>query len=137
VSGAPTSPARTLSLLEKGSLALEVASAYVRVRRLLRGASVPEVLEGLRSVPARRHAVSPPPVQLGAVVRRVLCVLPGDTRCLTQSLVLTALLARRGIDSSLVIAVSSSGSFSAHAWVEQEGRALLPRGGGFAPIVQL
>jgi hypothetical protein len=127
-----------LGLRRKAALFLEVAVAYVRVRRLLRGSSVPEAVARLRSAPARR---APDPVlsaaRLGTVVRRALRFLPGDTRCLTQSLVLTAMLSSRGIDSSLVIAVSSAGEFGAHAWVEHGGQALLPRGTRFEPIVQL
>jgi hypothetical protein len=36
------------------------------------------------------------------------------------------MLARRGIDSVLVIGVKMQPSFSAHAWVESGGRPLLP-----------
>jgi hypothetical protein len=36
------------------------------------------------------------------------------------------MLARRGIDSSIVIAVQSGEAFGAHAWVEYHGRPLLP-----------
>jgi hypothetical protein len=44
-----------------------------------------------------------------------------------QALVLSALLARRGIGSELVIGVRPGPSFAAHAWVELEGR-ILPAG---------
>ena len=43
-----------------------------------------------------------------------------------QSLVLTRLLARRGVDSQLAIAVRPGESFAAHAWVEHDGEPLLP-----------
>jgi hypothetical protein len=52
--------------------------------------------------------------------------LPTDTRCLTRSLVLSRLLARRAIPSTLVIGVRSEPSFLAHAWVEHGGSAVLP-----------
>ena len=59
-------------------------------------------------------------------VQRTLRVVPLDGRCLMQSLVLTAVLARRGIDTKLLIGVNQGGEFEAHAWVEYCGRALLP-----------
>ena len=52
--------------------------------------------------------------------------MPFDSRCLVRSLVLTSMLDRRGIRSRLVIGVSVEPSFSAHAWVECDGRPLLP-----------
>jgi hypothetical protein len=54
-----------------------------------------------------------------------------------RALVLTALLARRGIDSSLVIAVQTE-PFGGHAWVERQGVPLLPAAGPpFLRIVEL
>ena len=67
-------------------------------------------------------------VRLGRAVTRTLRLVPADSRCLMRSLVLTGLLARRGIDSSLVIGVRPEGEFGAHAWVEHDGRPLLPSG---------
>jgi hypothetical protein len=61
---------------------------------------------------------------------RTLDPLPGDTRCLVRSLVLVRLLARRGVPARLIIGVTRTGPFAAHAWVERDGRALLPSGGG-------
>ena len=43
-----------------------------------------------------------------------------------QSLVLTVLLVRRGIRTSLLLGVKGDGGFEAHAWVEYSGRPLLP-----------
>lgn len=59
---------------------------------------------------------------------RTLTVLPADSRCLMRSLVLTGLLARRGISSSLIIGVRLEPEFAAHAWVEYGGEPLLPPG---------
>jgi hypothetical protein len=42
-----------------------------------------------------------------------------------RSLVLTGLLARRGIESKLIVAVRPGSDFAAHAWVELDGRPLL------------
>lgn len=116
-------------------LAVEILAAYVRVRWLLRRHSLPIALEALRAGAActtsgrEAHVAG---VRLGRAVTRTLAVLPTDTRCLTQSLVLTSVLARRGIASSVVIGVHQEGAFRAHAWVEHDGRAVLPTGGAAA-----
>ena len=57
---------------------------------------------------------------------RVLERVPGDSRCLTRSLVVLAMLARRGRDVRLVLAARPTPTFAAHAWVERDGRPLLP-----------
>jgi hypothetical protein len=67
-------------------------------------------------------------LRLGNAVDRVLSVLPTDSRCLVQSLVLTRLLTARGIPSKLVIGAHSTPHFEAHAWVEYQGRPVLPPG---------
>jgi hypothetical protein len=55
-----------------------------------------------------------------------------------RSLVLTRVLARRGIDSRLVIGVHPGERFAAHAWLEHDGAALLPAGGSdFDELVTL
>ena len=73
----------------------------------------------------------------GAAVR-VLRALPSDARCLTRSLVVLAMLARRGSAATLVIATRPTPSFAAHAWVEHGGRPLLPTEGfGDVRLVEL
>ena len=67
--------------------------------------------------------------RLAAAAVRVLERLPGDSRCLTRSLVVLAMLARRGIDVRLVLAARPTPTFAAHAWVERSGRPLLPTRG--------
>ncbi len=68
----------------------------------------------------------------------ILAVLPTDSPCLTQSLVLLALLERRGARTALVIGVAPGTEFAAHAWVECEGETLLPSGDGeFARLTEL
>jgi hypothetical protein len=106
-------------------LAAEILRAYARVRRQLRRDDFRSVVLVLRSVEcpaADGHDAA----RLGRAVRRTFRLLPTDSRCLMQSLVLTDLLARRGISSSLVIGVASKPDFRAHAWVEAGGRAVLP-----------
>lgn len=63
-------------------------------------------------------------VRLSRVVDRTLSVLPTDSRCLVQALVLSRLLSRRGIASRIVIGAHSRDAFAAHAWVEYAGRAV-------------
>lgn len=123
------SAAASLPLRGKVSLVAEILAAYVRVRWSLRRREFPEVLERIRGVDP---ALSGDPVgddRLARGVRRTLRLLPGDSRCLTQSLVLTRLLARRGRSSRLVIGVSPGQVFGAHAWVERENIPLLPSHG--------
>jgi hypothetical protein len=43
-----------------------------------------------------------------------------------QSLVLSSLLAARGLPSTLVIGAHSKPEFVAHAWIEHDGRPVLP-----------
>jgi transglutaminase superfamily protein len=116
----------------KAMLGLEILAAYVRVRWLLRRRSLPVALQTLRSSAPSTTAGRDAHVaglRLGRAVTRTLTALPTDSRCLTQALVLTSVLARRGIASSVVIGVHQDGAFRAHAWVEHHGRALLPTGG--------
>jgi hypothetical protein len=76
--------------------------------------------------------------RLGKVVMRTLAPLPTDTRCLLRSLVLTGLLARRGMSSKLVIGVAPGPEFKAHAWVEHSSYPVLPSGDGeYAPLLEL
>jgi hypothetical protein len=111
------------------AVAVEVLTTYAGVRLRLRRSDVRAVLAALRradgSRPAAHDAVATGR-RLGRAVVRTLEVLPTDTRCLMRSLVLTRMLARRGIATRLVIAVRPGGSFAAHAWVEHDGIALLP-----------
>ena len=117
------------TLTEKARLIAEVAAAYVRVRRRLRGRTPHQVADLIRhdarsSVTGGRE-LTWFALRLGRVVEKNLDHLPGDTRCLTRSLVLLDMLARRGIASTVVIGVQPAPSFAAHAWVELDGQALL------------
>jgi hypothetical protein len=139
------SASRRLKAMETARLAGEILVTYARVRRAIPKVTLPDLLEALRGgvlepgVPAwkaaEEHVVA---VRLSRAVRRLLPRLPGDTRCLTQSLVLTALLARRGVGSRLLIAVAPGEDFAAHAWVEHGGVSVLPaEGTGFGRLVAL
>jgi transglutaminase-like putative cysteine protease len=63
--------------------------------------------------------------RLGHAVTRTLTALPFDDRCLSQALVLVAMLARRGTPSTLVIGARAGAEFGAHAWVEVDGLPVL------------
>jgi hypothetical protein len=136
---APPPPA-PLPLTAKAVLAGEILSAYARARLALRG-DFRQAVKTLRAVDADKPTEGDPVVagrRLGSAVVRTLRLLPTDSRCLMRSLVLTRLLTRRGIESTLVIGVSTGDRFEAHAWVEHEGAVLLPSGGsGFRRLAEL
>jgi Transglutaminase-like superfamily len=131
----------------RARLAVEILAAYLQARRSLRHAPIASVLATLRSQapPACRSttgAAAESTLQearrLGRAVARTLALVPGDTRCLARSLVLTRLLARRGIPARLVIGARTGPDFLAHAWVEHAGDPVLPAGdGSFARLVEL
>lgn len=124
-------------------LGAEIIATYLRARWHLSRADLSTTLAELRS-PGRSEAKggnSDPRLlgrRLGRAAERTLRRLPTDSRCLMQSLVLSGLLARRGIDSKLVLAVRPGESFAAHAWVEYEGQPLLEPGGShFGRLVEI
>jgi hypothetical protein len=135
-----------LALTQKAQLCVEIVLAYVMVRRRLPRADIRDVIASVRDVGAERRGG---PVQdaseafalaarLGHAVSRTLAVLPTDSRCLVRSVVLCRLLADRGMPSVVVIAAQSRETFVAHAWVEFEGRPILPvLGFADARLVQL
>lgn len=124
---------RPLGWKGKTGLALEIVREYVPSWRILRTVNVVDMVAAARGVPATR-AAGPPDLEhqtalrLGRAVNRTLRLLPTDSRCLIQALVLTRLLARRSIPNVLVIGVRQAPKFEAHAWVEHSGRPVLPAG---------
>jgi len=118
----------------KPVLAAEILIVYVQVRWLLRRQDVRSVVSSARaSSPGRAPDVEFTSledrlvaVRLGGAVRRTLNVLPADSRCLMQSLVLSRLLSARAISTTVVIAARSEPEFEAHAWVEHERVPVLP-----------
>jgi hypothetical protein len=123
-------------------LAAEIAATYVRARRLRARADLPSALEQLRAhdgaVTLRGNEARAAAIPLTRAARRALDLIPADSRCLMRSLVLTRLLARRGIDTTFVIAVRVDGGFGAHAWVELDDRPLLePASAPFERLVEL
>jgi hypothetical protein len=134
-------PQSQLSIPAKTRLAWEVTRTYRRTRRLVDRDNLPGVLAQIRGEEAE-GAAAPVSLQegfrLGRAVAKTLTRLPADSRCLMQSLVLTAMLARRGTPSVLVIGVQPGESLGAHAWVELGGVPLLPTGDDqFARLTEL
>ena len=113
-------------------LVVEVLGVYARVRWLTvrRGPveAVSVLREGLRehALDDRDGLLVLRSLLFGRAVTRVLGYLPTDNRCLMRSLVITAMLARRGVFAKVVIGARPSPSFAAHAWVEVNGTPLLP-----------
>jgi hypothetical protein len=135
---------RPLNQAERVHLAAEIVAAYAQARRELRRAPITTVMARLRTqssaiAPATAtHGTLEEARRLGRAVARTLSLLPGDTRCLVRSLVLTRLLARRGIPAKLVIGARAAPDFLAHAWVEYAGDPVLsPGDGSFARLVEL
>jgi Transglutaminase-like superfamily len=125
---------RRFSAPRRALLAAEIGVTYLRVRRVLRTRDLPSTLAALRAPGRRPRSPESAHPQLGLRLGRAVALtlerLPADSRCLTQSLVLTRLLAVRGLSSVLVIGVSAPGEpFGAHAWVERDGTPLLPVAG--------
>jgi hypothetical protein len=126
-------PLGPLSPVGKVSLAAEILAAYASVRLALWRTDLPRTIEAARSLSGSHGGRKADTrkeqllgARLGRAVVRTLRLLPTDSRCLMRSLVLTKLLARRGVDSALVIGVSLEPEFAAHAWVEREEVPLLP-----------
>jgi len=121
----------------KPVLIAEILSTYAVTRWRMPRGDIREVVRvtrgSLTSVPDAPEHISRETwdvaARLARAVTRTLRVLPTDSRCLVQSLVLSRLLATRGIASTLVIGARSENSFMAHAWVEHGGYPLLPREG--------
>ena len=108
-------------------LRAEIAWSTMRVRRLLRRNDLSATLDRCRAATVQS---APAPsrdevVNVARAVRRTLGALPGDSRGLIASLVLIAVLARRGVAASLVVGRPRNG-FGAHAWVEVRGLPALP-----------
>jgi hypothetical protein len=123
--------ANRLGLADRVRLVTEIVGTYAAMRLRLRRADLPGVVASLR---AERRGTRPLPIahdeqRLAGAAVRVLRLMPGDARCLARSLVVLAMLARRGIETRLVIAARPGDTFAAHAWIERAGRPLLPTEG--------
>ena len=122
----------------KALLAAEILSVYLRVRWLMSRQDIRSIVSRIRVRPAGSPALTGSgslesgslearlvAIRLGSAVRRTLNVLPTDSRCLVQALVLSRVLSARAISSTLVIGARTQPQFVAHAWVEYEGQPVL------------
>ena len=115
-------PRSWLTLLEVAafSLAVEVGLQVVPFRRLL---------GWLQAQPARQRRVAVRERQMAELCRLAQAVFrryPFNLTCLKRTLILLALLRRRGLSADLKIGVTKAGrTIHAHAWVEQEGEVFL------------
>jgi hypothetical protein len=137
--GSTREPLRAFSVPGKLLLAVEITVTYVQAHRWLRRAQITETVALARLSPRLKDTTTtagawnadPSPqaaqlgIRLGKVIQRIFRLLPGDTRCLTRSIVLMRMLARRHVETRLVIGVRAAPSFGAHAWIEHTGRPLL------------
>ena len=123
--------------VERTALVAEILMTYVIVRWQVRRHDLPAAVAALRAG-RRVTVVDRDPRRLATFVERVVVHIPGDSRCLMRSLVVLAMLARRGLDARLVLAARPTPEFAAHAWVERHGDPLLPtRGFGDARMAEL
>ena len=89
-----------------------------------------------RSKRARQGAADPD--QLASVVLRASRWFPGAGHCLTQALVASILLERRGFDAKIHFGVhSDEPELSAHAWVESDGAVVIGGDADLASYTQL
>jgi len=127
---APVAADRRLSTAQKLALTFEILVAHVRFRRRLKRTGLPGALARARGGTVEGDATDVLDryfaCRVANAVERVLDHVPGGERCLVRSLVLVELLARRNLFTTLVIGVTASGEFGAHAWVEIDGFPLLP-----------
>jgi hypothetical protein len=137
-----TARTRRLSPLRRLLLAGEILAAYVEVRGLLRRRTLPETVDALRRGGRQLTAGDASPVPVGRHLAwatvRTITLLPADSRCLMRSLVLTRVLAHRGIHSTVVLSAAPGPDFEAHAWVELAGEPLLaPAGTDHQQLIRL
>ena len=127
---------RRMSLVRRAALTREIVATYRRARRLMRSLDLARALAVLREEPrppagdvAAEHGDQRfAAVRIGRAVILVLGRLPADRRCLIRSLVVSSMLARRGIPARLVLGVrpDADDPFLAHAWVEHAGLPVIP-----------
>jgi Transglutaminase-like superfamily len=129
-------PRGPLPLPQKLALAVEIVCVYAATRWRLRRRNLSDLAEEIRAgAQAHRGDLDLDPgsreaamvaARLGHATARAVRLLPTDSKCLVQSIVLSSLLSARGITGTLVIGAHSNPEFTAHAWVEYAGRPLLP-----------
>lgn len=93
-----------------------------------------------RKKPGTSSAPVPSVSRLAWLVEVAGRLTPGTATCLKKALVLSWLLGRHGIASTLQIGVARHGdALTAHAWLEQQGQVIfgLPECEGYQPLVPI
>jgi len=121
-------------------LVMEIVVTYRRARRLMKSHDIRRVVAALRDAPSpgelEPEVARAVAIRLRRPVMRTLSVLPFDSRCLMRSLVLVAMMARRGARCDLSIGARVEEGFGAHAWVEYRGAPVLDPL-GYAPLTTI
>ena len=122
-----------LSTMGRVALAAEVVSTYTAVRWGMWRGDLTTTVQSLRDRACGSWAEPNleshfQGARMARATMRTLALVPADSRCLMQSLVLLGLLSRRRIRCVLVVGARSESGFQAHAWVEHDSRPLLPSG---------
>ena len=110
------------------ALVLEIVVIAVGVEWGLRRLSLPRLLALLRRLPAQAGSdgMRPSLEELQRLTAAVLRRAPFPMTCLKQTLIVFAVLRRRGLPADLKIGLAKHGDLlQAHAWIEQDGRVLL------------
>lgn len=129
-SGKSAGRPRHLSFPRRARLAAEVLGAYARVRRSVRRGPITDVVADLQGGGTTERPDDLALAEhLAWATARTLALLPTNTRCLMQALVLTRVMARRGLRTTFVLSASSGARFEAHAWLEHAGVAILQPAG--------
>lgn len=119
-----------LSRSRRVALALEVLRAYATVRVVVRRGPITQTVATLRRTNTPDRPDDPALGRhLAWATVKTISLLPADSRCLMRALVLTRVMARRGLRSEFVLSASTASSFEAHAWIEHAGAPLLEPGG--------
>ena len=122
----------SIPILVRLRLLGEIFAGYAQARWLLSRGDLPSAVARVRERARRLSSADAPvpddPRRLVSIAIRVLERIPFDSRCLMRSLVVLGMLARRGVETRLVIGVELESEFAAHAWLERDGVAVLPAG---------
>jgi hypothetical protein len=115
---------------------IEAIALALRVELALRRRSFDQVLADVTSTRPRPAARDVPAKTFERAVQIAYRLLPFESTCLKQSLVVCLFRRRRGLPTKLRIGVrKNGGEFAAHAWVEDgDGNVLTDPLEGFSPV---
>ena len=119
-----------LSRIERGLL-LSALFHLIAIRIGLWTLSLEELVKHVQTLTVSETFRISRPEKIAWAVRVVGRYVPGGSNCLAQALTLQSMLARAGYPSQLRIGVAKDmdGRFTAHAWVEFEGKIMIGKEG--------